>query len=658
MNQLWLHREENIILLKTDRKLILISCLLSLVCAFAACLFGVSLLSAVKFAVFQIFIVMLPGFALYSLLLKNREASAIGYISISYALGYALNIIEYFFTALIGLSSVSALIVAAVCTVALCLPVIVKKDDVSIKWEKNDYIFAGIFFIFLIAIFLGYSLKYLAPSDGVSRKYHADALFWVENASALKKVFPPEEFRLAGTPLFYHYFASIWVAFASLITGADTFNIAYALYPLGKCLLLFGGLYVTAKIWFEKNYQRILFMIILLFTTGFEKYSAVNVIAHIVILPFGFDISYAYGACFLSLLYLQYKESEFDWQLSLLAGISFLMCAGHKAPVALVCLAFAGVVCIYWLIKKQFGKAFVNGGLAASFFMLVMVVCVGFLTGAESRVNAGKFTHCGLLMASPLYEEYQAVALSSASSASKLLAYFSAMVKLILSIQPVIYFLVTVGVVFAIVRKRFDIIDLALVIMFASGTLFGLFNFQEGVSQMYYCMAAFIPGAIFGLRHLEFNKVLSIVLGVLILFFGYKFVSGIGFNSNAGDDLSISDYQALCWVRDNTSPDSIIVSDKSVISDIDNYMCYGVFSERANYLEGDRYFYGTYLDKRENRRKVIRDLYLNDSEALNEVSEFGCDYIIQTKSVTPAFEGVGCTKAYESDSMVIWEIDK
>lgn len=660
--------------------------ILSICFALLSAFISVSISKTLQFGVFQIGLLFLPGMAAVVVLFSKRKFKPLVFLTVSYAAGYAINILEYFVSAAIGLSPASVTAISIIVTIMLITFSAVKINrgtgtEIILSCKKElPYLIIGI--LFLLLIFFGYSANYTVPNESSPvKQYHADALFWIENAAALKKGFPPEEFRLSGTQLYYHYFASIWLAFTSLITKIDVFQLGYALYPLGKCLLLFGGLYTAAQVWFEKERDRILFLIILLFTTGYEKWSIINYTAHIVTLPFGFDIAHAYGAYFLAGLFWQYKNKTTSVPIIIATTVSFLMCAGHKAPLAMIYLVFAGVLCLYWLIGKQFVKAFANGIAVLTSFTFVMVVCVGFLTGAESRVNAGKFTHCGLLMASPLYESYQTVALSNASAITKLLAYFTAMGKLILSVHPLILFLVISGIAVMIVRKKLDILDGALLATFIAGSLMGLFNYQEGVSQMYYLMAAFVPGVLFGLRNYSYlterfpktaKSVFSIFLCMsLILFF---FTGGITLLVKKGVSATFSepietkeqkkenalqwtDYQALCWIRDNTPTDAVIVTDRSVLLDIDNYMYYGTFAERANYLEGDRYFYGTYLEERENRRETIKSLYANSTEALETLKKAGISYIVQTKWLTPEYDGLKANKEFETESVAVWRIE-
>ena len=208
----------------------------------------------------------------------------------------------------------------------------------------------------------------------------------------------------------------------------------------------------------------------------------------------------------------------------------------------------------------------------------------------------------------------------------------------------------------------------------------GLFNAQEGVSQLYYTLSSFIPALLFGIRHITLNRkwrqktvciIVILITGIQCFWFFHD--SGVlkaalyGFNELTGlkEDqnetvpysMQYADYEALVWARDNTESDSLFLTDRSVLCDLDNYMYYGTFSERQMYLEGDRYFYGTYTKERERRREIITSLYNNDIEAFDASVTDGVDYIIQTKWITPEYDGYGCTRVFETDTITIWKIN-
>ena len=665
---------------------LLIFPLISLFCSLGGVLCGASVLSCLKFAGYQTLLIFFPGLALATLLTGDRDQNGVQFVCLSYALGYAVQILLYFLTAATGFSfAVSCVVITGL--LAFSGAVLARNHFCRIIRSRSETAaVSALLALFLILVFFAYSARHALPGiGGDSAVYHADALYWIENAAALTKSFPPAELRMSGTRLYYHYFASAALAFCNRITGIDVFSLGYAFYPLGKCLILFGGIYELAAVFFQDTKKRFFFLLVLLFSTGLEKYSIANYVAHIITLPFGFDIGYGFGAFFLAFLIRQYQDRQFNGKDCFLTVLFFLMCAGHKAPIALVYLLLGGILCLFWLLKKQPGKALINGVLLIASFLFVMIVCVGFMNGDESRVNAGSFSHVATLRASPLFDIYEEVATHRAPGVpgviTVLLLYFKQMLLFCLSIHPLLLLLLFNGVFVCFKGKKTDILDIALLATMGFGLFMGLFNAQEGVSQLYYTLASYIPGAVFGFRHLQIEKGRNqqIVSVAAIVLFGIQCSWFFGTCGTAADfktgvqtvfsntvvqrnqiqpySIQKTDYDALLWIRENTPKDSVLAADRSVLCELDNYMYYGTFSERQMYLEGDRYFYGTHVDERAHRRDALSEAYLqNDSKAVAKLKNEGVTYIIQTKWVTPDFAGPDCMKVFETDSINVWEI--
>lgn len=692
---------------------------LSFAVSLGAAFYGVPVGRTAIFALFQTLGIFIPGVALYLILMGRARNSVISFFCMSYAFGYALIVLSYFPAALFGLKRISFLSIQALLTISAVVVIVRNKADVDLlKPEGADAPFAVVFISFLALSFLAYGGNY--PLPGSSRpdiSYHADALYWVENSAALTKQFPPQELRMSGSRLFYHYFASIYVAFANRITGIDCFSLSYSLYPFGKCLIVFGGLYELARSFFPERKKRIFFMAALMFSTGFENYTIANYVSHILTLPFGFDLGLAFGAYFLAFLLKQVDSVRGSINTEIIrrkreegtlpadavfipvtengknaaaSALSILMCAGHKAPVAMIFLVFAGLICIRWLSSKEAGKALKNGIPALVCFAAVMIVCVGVFSGAESRVNAGGFSHVATLRATPLFSAYEETALNRtglSGTVKTVFLYALQMGKLIILINPLLLFLFIHGLVDAARRKVIDSIDITLILTMGAGLFMGLFNAQEGVSQLYYTLTSYIPGLLFGIRHMKVylahedpdkrNMTAGIASGLMLMqimlfmgpggaleagWKGFFNANSIRYHPNQSEEpapysLQLSDYEALKWVRENTPSDSILVSDRAVICDLDNYMYYGTFSERQMYLEGDRYFYGANAEQRNRQRETTRMIFANSYGDLLEAKENGADYIIQTKWITPYYSGIGCLKVYSTDTVNIWEIN-
>lgn len=691
----------------------------SLITSLGAAFYGVRIGQTLLFALYQTLGIFLPGMALY-LLLLGGTGNMISFFCLSYALGYALTVLAYFPAALLGIGRGSVLTMQLLLTGAACIVLGRKKNSVEFRSPDGvDFPFLFVLISFLILSFLSYGGNYPLPSTSQPDiSYHADALYWVENAAALTKSFPPQELRLSGSTLFYHYFASVYVAFANLITGIDCFSLSYSLYPLGKTLIVFGGFYELAGAFFPERKKRIFFLTALLFSTGFEYFTVANYVAQFLTLPFGFDLGFAFGAYFLAFLLRQSipvreaigrerlrrkiedgllpSETPFSpepekGRPAAAAALCILMCSGHKAPVALICLVFAAVICLRWLTGGEWKKALLNGIPAVACFVLVMVVCVGLFSGADSRVNAGGFSHVATLRATPLFDIYEETALSREPGFRGIVrtafVFLLQTGKLVLMINPLVLFLVLHGLWVLLKKRSADHVDLALLLMLFAGLLMGLFNAQEGVSQMYYTLVSYLPGLLFGLRHMNVyllhenpdgrNLTAALASGLLLMqimlfmgpgaalecsWKGFANANSIRYHYKQSEEpkpysLQLSDYEALVWIRDHTEPDSILAADRSVLCGLDNYMFYGTFSERQMYIEGDRYFYGALTDQRNEQRETTRMIFANSYGDLLKARDDGVDYILQTKWVSPYYIGLGCEKVFSTDTMNVWKIN-
>ena len=663
---------------------------MSLLFSICGVLCGASLGNCLIFALYQIFCIFLPGMGISSLFSGNDRKTGLQILCISYAFGYALNVLAYFITAAAGLSMLAARLVASVLLISgLWLSLKRRKRLFQLIYSRNP-VFLLLFAAFCFVVFFAYSAVYSLPvrHSGVIA-YHADALYWIENASALTKSFPPAELRLSGSTLYYHYFASAYIAFAEMVTGIDAFSLGYVFYAFGKCLIVFGGIYELADVITDSSVKKIFILLALLFSTGLEKYTIANYVAHILTLPFGFDIAYGFGAYFLAFLLKQSENEEFSFYYFFTASVAFLMCAGHKAPIAMIYLLIAGVICLGWLLRKNMKKAFSYGSSFLLCFLAVMVICIGFGVSGESRVNGGTFSHVATLRATPFFPKYEEIALSRVPGIKGYFSlariYFISMLKFCLCIHPLILLLELNGIADIICRKKITNTDAALLSGIIFGLFMGFFNAQEGVSQLYYTLATYLPGMVFGMLHFPKRKggyklIFSALCAVVLVFQCYCFfisrdvcqIMKAGFENafypdsavTESDELKFpayslqkSDYDALVWIRNHIPEDAVVVSDRSVLTDTDNYMFYGTFCERQMYLEGDRYFYNTYLDVRSQRRETIKSLYNGSPDALDTVYNDGAGYVIQTKWLSPEFSGVGCTLLYETDTLAVWQIN-
>ncbi len=668
--------------------------LISFLYAFAGIFLGVSAKECFIFTLYQVFLFFLPGFAAFYRFYPYKTVSPLRLVFASFTIGYGLNITTYFFATLFSLTRWGILVSLIGMTVFFSAGAFCRKEPVTVlHLNREDAVLIAVFCFFSIVTFFGYCGNTLPSSSEPSVFYHQDSLYWVENAAALKISFPPQELRYSGMRLFYHYFASIYVAVASFATGINCFTIAYSLYNLCRCILLLGGLHFAAQELIGQKKMRLLFLISVLFTTGIERYSLMKYVNQLIFLPFGFDIAVGFGAYFSTLLFRQFNTTVFRKDLCFLSAVLLFLCAGHKAPVAVIYISFAGVLCLGWLMEKKYKHAFLYGGAIIAAFTIVMIGCIGVFLPGESRVNAGSFGLNATLKYTHFYEVLHAYRRLSAAGSFRdqllsVMTWAGSMILLLLCIHPFMWVAIAIGIFYASKGKKWDNVNIALLFSVVAGTALSILNEQDGMSQLYYCIAGYVPGFLFAMRNIELGrKNRTAITAVLMIFFlvwgakNYFIDSGVidtalfvgrkiiyGYSNSKLDgtpetgypanSFQLSDYEALCWIRDNTERDSLIVSDRDVRMEQRIYMCHGAFSERQMYLEGDVYLYGAYTTEREERRDRIRWLYLNDEEAFEKAKMDGIDYIIQTKWIQPEYLGYGCEPVFESETIRVWKVNE
>ena len=404
--------------------------------------------------------------------------------------------------------------------------------------------------------------------------------------------------------------------------------------------------------------------------------------------PFGFDMGFAFAAFFLHCFYMQYKNEKIDYRVLLLSVLSMLMCTGLKAPVAAVTIVAAGVVCFGWLVKKQFRLAFTYGFSLLLAFGIVMVFCVGFTKSSDSSVGGFSVWHNIRESTEFLritYDRIPAGIPEFLKVATMLLVFIFGSNMLVFGVCFVS------GTVSLFDRRMWTTQVLGLLLSAATGTFLGAFNVQDGSSQMYFLMSALIPSMAVGLIWLEneydgWGKIgkccVSVVLtgflaaqvlAMLALDFTYwgnglENAFRLGYinlfcKDKAQQDFRIDGLQrdnveALKWIRENTPEDSIVLSDRSVVGDMSQYMYYGVFSERQAYLEGDVYYRQRFVEERDQMRSIIGRVYQNDVSALKEAIDDGVDYVVQTKWLTPDFvpDLEWIKLVFSSESINVYEV--
>jgi len=641
----------------------------------AALLFGVSLKDAASNVLLQVFITFLPGLGLYTLLFPDKKSWP-NVIFISYALGYSINILEYFITKPLGsnlLVIIFSYVVSLLAVYALIKKPLACKELAMKKVFGNKM--AVLFLLFVLLQVYLYVLPNAAPELVGSTLIDKDNQYWMNNSVSLLIKFPAENVFLAGLPLFYHYFSSVHIAFSSILSGINIYNLTITLYPVTRSLIMIGGVSYMLDTLGAKKKQKLFLMVVLFFSTGFELLVRVSDISHFITNPFGMGIGIGLAAFFISIFIEALKKSDekFNWRLFIAAILFYAILVGVKSPVATIISIIPAVVCIVWLFQKKFKYAFIYGITIVLIFLIISIFCCGLLdvfgdTDSVYDIRVRTMIEMGRVWLTP--NMYINAAVSS--------LLFFVLAQPILAILFVAAF---VKYIADIVRKKIDsteiIIRTAFIATALVGILFWLVFMLIGGSEMYFIMSAYLPIAALSIAVTKFTykkssnifrwlagvffAVLLMVQVLLALNTTYyvnktvyvanknivKIVEGNNAEpmpeNIASGTLQKSDAEALYWIRDNTPIDSMIASDRATYEAQENgsnrYFYFAAFAQRQMYVEGTSVLNlnkGTGHQVRA-RQYLIKDFFSNVDGAYDKLIEAGVDYIVQTKWLTPDF---------------------
>lgn len=622
--------------------------------------FWLPALTACKFALAQLIVIFLPGYAL-GLFLINRS-SLVNRITLSYALGYCLNLLEYLVSYGIGVHQPIALsIVIALGSII----VIVKKPlDDGCRYQNEDILPTMMWLVYMLIAFVAYSGNDISPfSNNIGTSINRDIQYWASNSVALKIGFPPSFSFMDGTVLNYHYFSSMQIAFLSQVSGISIFDLSFTLYAFGKSVLLVGAINVLCDELEIRKGKWFCFLLILLMT-GFENRSVVTYVWHSLTGPFGFDIGLAFGILFVSCIIKQWKANELDARNLAITLLFWFALIGAKTPIALILLFIPGFLCFAWLFMRKYRIALSYGLPILALFFLEN----GIFTGAFLRI--GTESHTSILR---IYDLDQIIHHYTGIDAVDIIA---TLVLNLFYTHPVLFLLSTasiIALVVLVIKRKIDpktiLLACGLLVSSIAGFALGIFMDVGGKSEMYYSMAAFIPCAAFvfvvaiAARNAGVSRIsravqlvniplaLLAVFGVaLFCFFGYGSRSLVpeligGYEKIAGiyeypqsNFFDIDEAKAAAWIRDNAPENAIVVSDRESIGGQTGSYYYAIFTERQQYMEATDLLTEhsrlkgsnmSILDEIERRQDVMTNAYDGQIDAIQQLRADGVDYMVR-----------------------------
>ena len=653
------------------RIITIFACLCLGFCLIIKVLFGLDERTLITYLFSQIFFVFLPGICIVFNFFNRKSCWEA--ITLGYAIGYGINILEYLVIYTLNLEKWSShiLIVVAVILVVLLFT---KKNNVCFDFNTDESFFL-LFLVYLLINIVAYSGNAVSPwstAQGVT-ELPRDVQFWCSNAVSLKNSFLPNATFLTGSKLYYHYFSSLHIGFLSRLTGIDVFSLAFTLYPFGKCLIFVGAInYLLNQLKVEN--LKIFLMATILFMTGKEAISIVTYTWSTIENPFGCDLGIAFGIWYIATFVELIKKDKFEIPFVIINLLMWLVCSGVKAPIASVLIFVPFFFCCAWLVKGKFIKAFAYGGAIVGIFLLINIICAGMF-----RMFSEKTTMRGGKIGIKLYPLESIIKYSKMGD---IVGVLHAVLYEMYYAHPVLFIISLFNFVILIVlalKKQItkDVIfnSIAMLVTTIIGNVMCVFIDAGGHSEIYFTMASFITAVTFNgivvkewfdtfteknqikIRLIKATSTVLALYGAFLLVFtsnsggllhflneGYNRI--VGYGGFSEESYYFDEANASKWIRENTDENSIVINDRDIIGyDAGDYYC-GIFSERPQYMESaDLIFYVdmddsslSITDEVYRRVALATALFANDYTVVNTLKNEGVTYIIQNSRVTPDFQ--------------------
>ena len=345
--------------------------LLSCICAICT---RRSLDEAVIFTAYQAFAIFIPGLAYAGMLKQDKGKGGIASLFIAYALGYSSNIAWYYLLVLLGKKQSSSIAYLAILTIQSILSLLYLMKEKKKYMEKDSTWIVAILFIFavfFVELFTYSGCSMLPPytnGDGIWN----DVRYWMGNTIALKIEYPPVDFRNLSPNYTYHYFSSIQLAMQSIVTRIPVAELSIYYSFVQAVILMVGGGYCLFSKYINKCSALVLYYILLLFTTGYERITRVTYVSHIYMSQYGFDYGMGFMLYFMLIL-SDFYDKEFAWRDYCLALVIFVVLMGTKSTFACIGLVGIGWSLLRVLLKGNWKKACVCGIIILGIFSLMYV---------------------------------------------------------------------------------------------------------------------------------------------------------------------------------------------------------------------------------------------------------------------------------------------
>lgn len=180
-----------------------------------------------KFFVYVIFWLQLPGMLLTDLLMSDRHGKAVHLLS-GYFSGVMLMAALYYVESLIGLPllDLAGPVLSILALVYFCKKGSFKDFGQGLR-PTHVILFVGLYLMAIVA----FQLKYIGSLSGSCSQVYHDFLFHTGNIASLSRSFPNTDIRVSSVTFYYHYFNELTFAMCKHIFKMEAFRLYMTTNP-------------------------------------------------------------------------------------------------------------------------------------------------------------------------------------------------------------------------------------------------------------------------------------------------------------------------------------------------------------------------------------------------------------------------------------------
>jgi len=633
--------------------ILILSCSLIFLC-FSFVLYKISFIDFIKYLVFQVFYIVLPGCFIYRKL--KLKDDTIEKLTIAYGLGIVFTIVQYYIFYIINIKILLFIVGPIISSFELTILFKNKKSKQKIKQIPYGLLslFIIIFMLMIVCFTLYNPLPYLVGKGS----YYQDLLWYIGNVQSHIRNVMPIDSRLSGVAFKYHYFMTLHVAVMQYVTKIDTAALFMQFSHMGKIAFLFFSLYALGKYIFHSSKKAFAFVFIYFFSSSASAILDINKIdgsflnvnfQDVICIPSGFALGLGFMCLTVLFLMKQFKEEKLNISYLIATSAFLFATAGSKGPMGAMIVAVILVVMLISIVKGQYNKII---GIYSVILVLVFLVVYKFLLSQGDATLGLSF---GYILKGTVLAKYITGSLS-------LVALIPVHFILYLPFAApifIIWFFQRVGNL-----KKIELYQFFLGGIVICGVMATYLLKHDGHSEMYFMMAAipFIEICALELifdNYSKINALCKTVLFALLLLsvsstgFTICKISTITYNKallvwnkaqyeseSSKNSITKYEYEGMNWIKCNTPTDAIIAGDRYYYSEGKankqaRYFYYSAFSQRQFYLEGWYYHFKLGSPISDKKIRVMGDFYRGKQSAMDELRRANVSYILVSKSVHP-----------------------